>query len=55
MGSIFDPKINTPKKLMIKTRNSNSPLFEIFNTFIKRDNSLIVAGDRYNNTPQTNQ
>ena len=51
VGSISDPEISTSNK----TKNQNSPLFNKLKTFIRSNNSIIIAGDKYNDTPQINQ
>ena len=43
-------KIN--KLLKQKTQ---SPCFDKLKTFMKQNNSIIIAGDKYNNTPRINQ
>ena len=55
VGSISDPEISTPNKLIIETKNPKSPSFNQLKTFIKRNNRIIIAGDKYNETPQINQ
>ena len=55
VGSISDPEISTPKKSIIETKNPKSPFFDKLKTFIKPNNSMIIAEDKYNDTPQANQ
>ena len=49
--SISDPEISTSNK----TKNPNSPFFDKLRTFIRPNNSIIIAGYKYNDTPQINQ
>ena len=51
VGSICDPKISTSNK----TKTPNSPFVDKLKTFIRPNNSIIIAGDEYNDTPQINQ
>ena len=51
VGSISDPKFSTSNK----TKTPNSQFFDKLKTFIRPNNSIIIAGDKYNDTPQINQ
>ena len=55
IGSISDPETGTLNKSIIDTKNPKSPFVDHLKTFIKRNNSIIIAGDEYNDTPQINQ
>ena len=48
IGSIVDPETNTSNKSIIDTKNPKSPFVDKLKTFIKRTNSIIIAGDKYN-------
>ena len=52
---ISDLVISTSNKSIIETKTPNSPFFDKLKTFIRPNNSIIIAGDKYNNTPQINQ
>ena len=54
VGSISDPEISTSNKSIIE-KKPKSPFFDKLKTFIKPNNSIIIVGDNYNNTPQINQ
>ena len=54
-GNISDPEISTQNKSIIETKNPMSPFFDKFKTFIIQNNCIIIAGDKYNDTPQINQ
>ena len=51
VGSISDPEIST----LNKTKIPNSPFFDKLKTFIRPNNIIIIAGDKYNDSPQINQ
>ena len=51
IGSISDPEISTSNK----TETPKSPFFDKLKTFIRPNSSIIIAGDKYNDTPQINQ
>ena len=55
VGSISYPEISTPNKPIIQTKNPKSPFFDKLKTFIKPNNSIIIVGNKYNDTPQVNQ
>ena len=50
VGSISDPEISTSNK----TKTPNSPFFDKLKTFTRQNNSIIIAGDKYSDTPQIN-
>ena len=52
--SFSDPEINTSNKSITETKTPNSPFFDKLKTSIKPNNSIIIAGDKYNDTPQIN-
>ena len=52
VGSISEPGISISNKSIIVTTNPKSPFFDKLKTFIKPNNSTIIAGDNYNDTPQ---
>ena len=55
VGSIFDPETSTANKSIIEVKNPRSPFFDKLKTFIRPNNSIIIAGDKYNDTPQINR
>ena len=40
---------------VIETKNPKSPFFDKLKTFFRPNNTIIIAGDKYNDTPQINQ
>ena len=55
VGSISDPDISAQNKSIIETKNPKSPFFDNLKTFIRPNNSIIIAADKYNDTSQINQ
>ena len=55
VGRISDPEINTSNKSITETKTPNSPFFDKSKTFIKPNNSIIIAEIKYNDTPQINR
>ena len=55
IGSIPDTETSTLNKSIIDTKNPKSPFVDKLKTFIKRNNSIIIPGDKYNDTLQINQ
>ena len=45
----------TANKSIIEVKNPRTPFFDKLKTFIKPNNSIIIAGDKYNDTPQINR
>ena len=54
IGSIPGAETSTSNKPIIDTKNPKSPFVDKLRTFIKRNNSIIITGDQYNDTPQIN-
>ena len=55
VGSISDPDTSAQNKSIIESKNPKSPFLDKLKTFIRPNNSIIIAGDKYNDTPQINQ
>ena len=55
VGSISDSDTSAQNKSIIETKNPKSPFFDKLKTFIRPNNSIIIARDKYNDTPQINQ
>ena len=45
VGSISDPEISTPNKLIIETKNLKKPFFDKLKTCFKANNSTIITGE----------
>ena len=50
VGSIPDPETSTANKSIIEVKNPRSPFLDKLKTFIKPNSSIIIAGDKYNDT-----
>ena len=52
IGSISNAETSNSNKSIIDTKNPKNPFVDKLKTFIKRSDSIIIAGDQYNDTPQ---